>query len=130
MPNTPVPTLSSDGWVRSSVMRLDYLLSHFFLSEYSQSYMNYGNVASLPYILAINKADKDKLTTDVDQVLRAYLSRYFKEVKVKVWLEGDTDVKLHIALSCLDDEGVYTDAGRLATIVDGKLKKVIKINNG
>lgn len=130
-----LPTLSGDGWVNSSLKVADYLLSHFFLSDYSQTYFYEGYVASMPWIIQDTQGDMSKTCKVVQETLSTYFTRYFNDVVVEV-----TDVtdetndpsrgQISIYLNFTDTENKQYTMAKLINIIDSKIKSIIDINNG
>jgi len=50
-----VPSLSQDGWTSSTKEKLDYLMSHFFVADKSQTALYAEEVSSFPYLVQNNK---------------------------------------------------------------------------
>lgn len=127
----PVPSLSTDGWVRSTPMKCDYLISHFFLSERSRTYLYKDQISSLPWILQNNKDDINAITEQTQNTLEKYFGRYFPEVVVQVKhkLEDAGKYALMIYVSVVDHEGKEFSLGRLANVVNSKMIKVADLNN-
>ena len=127
----PVPTLSSDGWVTNTVMKADYLLSHFFLSEYSRTYLYLGDISSFPWILQKYKDDIYGLEDNTRQTLKKYFGRYFPkaEVDVKIKKEEGSKYAIIVVVIVTDVGGREFSVGRLADVLDAKILKVQKINN-
>lgn len=129
-----VPTLSEDGWVKSTEERADYLFSHFFVSEYSQTALYTGAVSSFPYIIQKNQGDMINTVSDLRTALQIYFSRYFTNVKSEaVHTEdppksGKYRINLHVSFT--DEDGKDFALARVAEVLDSKLVKVLAINNG
>lgn len=129
----PVPTMSTLGWVTDPASKFDFLLSHFFLSDYNQTYLYKGYVASLPKIIETNGNNIDGAIYDLRSSLNNYLTRYYDQVEVEVVLvtplkENDPSVELNINIG-VTDAGTKNIYGRLLSTVNGKMDKLIKINN-
>lgn len=133
-----VPTLSSRGWVRSAAEKADYLLAHFFESDHFQTYLYGDSVASLPYLVEQHGGDPMKLCSELQQVVQAYLSRYFDNAQVEVTSDDDpaynlnpnpnSAVALRMWASVLQDGKEYSVA-RLIETANSKLVKVVNLNN-
>ena len=105
-----VPALSADGWVQSSKERADYLLSHFYLSDYSQTHLYTGNVSSLSYLMTTYGHDKYLLQTNLQRTLQDYFVRYnFKNVIVDITIEEESPDSnkqmLKIYMGFTDEDG-------------------------
>ena len=132
---TPVPTLSTMGWVRDAVGKMDFLLSHFFLSDYNQTYLYRGHVTSLPRIIEKNGSDVKGLLEDLERSLFAYLGAYYDSVEVSA-TEGvnpiespsnKLDVVLTLGVSEAGVQGRYT---RLLQASGSKMQNILTLNNG
>lgn len=136
MADTPVllPTLSEDGWVESTSKVADMLMSHFFISNFSQSYIHAGRVSSFPYILAVNHGNIEMICSETRSVLSAYFGRYFDNVGVEVKEVDNPDEPSKAALSMLiqftDKEGKNFSVGQILEVIDSKFRKIADINNG
>lgn len=129
----PVPSLSLDCWVTSTANKADYLISHFFLSEKSQTAL-YGNeVSSLQWIIQNTQGDLNKLTSLMRSSLSSYFSRYFKSVNVEVTTNevtpGSNKIELRLFLSFADKDGKEFILAKLIDILDSKINSIVTINN-
>lgn len=133
MKNILLPSLSLDGWVGSTAEKSDYLLSHFFLSEKSQTALYTGHVASLPGIIQQYKGDMIGVSEAVRATLYKYFSRYFYDVTSECTYETESadssKVALKIFVSFTDSTGHSYTLGRLATLVNSKIEKIVQYNN-
>jgi hypothetical protein len=128
------PSLSEDGWINSSMKIADYLLSHFFVSDYSQSYLYITHVSSLPWIIQKNQSDIPKTCSEIQSTLVNYFTRYFENVEVEVIdvtnAETPSKVELTIYLKFMDKDNKEYVFGKLLEIADMTITKIIDINNG
>lgn len=129
-----VPTLSEDGWVKSTEERADYLFSHFFVAEYSQTFLYTSQVASFPYIIQKNQGRPDEAAEELKNTLTIYFSRYFNSVESEVSYEEvppkSGKVRINLYLSFKDETGKEFKLARAADILNSKLVKVLDIVNG
>jgi len=132
MSSTPVPTLSPNGWVNTPEGKTDILMSHFFVSEESQSYLYAGNITSLPAIINKYCNDIDKCCSAIAGSLEEYLARYFDmataEVTSDVRTVTGTSVSISVYCSIVD-QGMQYSVGHLINVTDSKINKIIKLNN-
>jgi hypothetical protein len=132
--STKIPTLSTIGWVDTIEKKGDRALSYFFTSEYSQSTLYPGKIASLQYLVKENGSNVTNLQTQVRDVLDNLLRRYFEQVDVTVRvsnLNPEEPGKLIIRFRCIIREnGVEYSLGRQVELLNGTLDKIRKINNG
>lgn len=131
--NIVVPTLSLDGWVKSTAEKADYLMAHFFEAEYSQTQFYRNSVASFPWIIQNNQGDMPKTTRALQETLTLYFSRYFSQVVVqssyKSITENSSQIQLNIYVSFVDHDNKEFSLARLVDVVDSKLSRVLTINN-
>lgn len=129
-----MPSLSEDGWVTDSVKVADYLLSHFFLSEYSQTYIYHQQVSSLPWILQVTQGDMNATIDKTRRTLSEYFSRYFNNVEVEVTdatsAEEPSKAAISLYIRFSDKENKEHVLGKFLETHDLKITKIIDINNG
>lgn len=132
--NAPVPTLSQDGWVTDPNIKGDYLLSHFFLSEYSQTQLYPNNVSSLPWLIQNNQGNNNALQNQAEDMLSSYFSRYFTQVDVQVSINQDpannAKSQLNFYVSYNDETGKRISLGKSVSTNNSKIENIIAINNG
>lgn len=128
-----LPSLDTDGWVKTSVKVADYLISHFFLSDYSQTSMFPGNVASFAWILQRYQSDLTRIQTETQDTLTSYFSKYFKEVEVQVTEldnpESINDHHLSLYLTFVDEAGVKHNLSRMIKYTGMKVTEIIAVIN-
>ena len=129
----PVPTLSFSGWIRSTPEKADYLFSHFYESEHSQTFLYKNRVANLQYIIQKNKDNIDSMCSEIQSTLTTYFSSYFPRVVVEIdYIEtpvnsGRITIRMYIAVT--DVDGKEFNLSRLADLIDSKFDKVRKLVN-
>ena len=130
---TPLPTLSTDGWVSHSKKKLDYLLTHFWLSEYSSSEIYAGHVASLPWLLQTHKNSMANLASATERTLQFYLGRYFPMAKVQVQVtevgKGSNKYDMHMGIEITDHAGSIVMGGINSRFMNTKLETIALLNN-
>ena len=129
-----MPCLSEDGWVNGSMMTADYLLSHFFIAEYSQTQAFIGEVSSLPYLVQKHNDDSAELANEVAFTLKRYFSRYFNNVVAEardIPNEKDPSAgQISVFLSFQDTAGETFTLSKMIQMTDSKVTKIIDISNG
>lgn len=128
-----VPTLSEDGWENSPEKMGDILISHFFISDYSQTQLYTGQVASLPYILQQNQSDLSGLFSDITSVLTRYLSRYLQNVVVEVnqnaqYTKGSF-VAINLFVSYMGADGKTYTLTNIIQTLNSKIYNITQLNN-
>lgn len=131
---TPVPTLSTYGFVRDQASKIDYLLSHFFLSDYNQTYLYPGNVTSLPEIIQKHGGEVAGVISELNRRLRDYLLRYYIDVDLEIRMadnsDADLSTKAELIISVnVMDEGINSQFIRLLRSSDSRLSEIVKYNN-
>lgn len=133
MSKIPVPTLSEDGWVTSTEERADYLFSHFFASEYSQTAFYVGTVASFPYIIQNNQGNMTNTVVALKNTLEKYFGRYFKNVVVDATHKEEPEksgrVAITLYVSFTDEDGKEFVLARMAEMLNSKIVNILAINN-
>lgn len=131
----PVPTMSTQGWVTDLSGKLDFLLAHFFLADYNQTYLYPGKVTSLPEIIERCGGDAVQARQLLQDSLTTYLGRYYESLSVEVQPTTDQDVDMAIAVDLHLNIGINDgdQVGRFERLVqskNSKLSQIIKLNNG
>ena len=121
-----LPMLNRNGWIENKEIVIDKLFEHFLASEYSQTNLLYGEVASLKFILA-SSANIDSIRHDIISSLNTLFSKYFDTVSVYVNVVSDektgTNI-FNISMEIKDDGETYT----LYKAVETRLGKITKFN--
>lgn len=129
-----MPSLSEDSWCFSGVKIADYMLAHFFLSDYSQTYIYFGQVSSLPWIITDNQGNIGATCAATQRTLQTYFSRYFNNVVVEVSEEPNVDepskAQMSIYVKFTEEDGTTQVVGKMLTINDTVIEKIINISNG
>lgn len=132
--NIVVPSLGPDGWCADPAKMGDILFSHFLLSDYSQSNLFLGQVSSLAYLIHKNAGSLEQTASAVQSTLITYFGKHFNNVNVvvdPVTTESPaTDAGIRIYIEYTDNDGNKHSVGKLATLANGEVSKVITIFNG
>lgn len=129
----PVPSLSAAGWIVSSAEKADALLSHFYESEKSQSYLYGQNITNCQWLLEQYGNNIIEITSQIRSALQVYLGRYYDAVNVEVTNDDNADnpsgkITLHIYIDVTEDGKTYS-MGQLLNITNSKIQKIIRLNN-
>jgi hypothetical protein len=131
----PIPTLSLSGWVASGSAKADYLFAWFWESEYSQSNIYAGKIASLAWLVMRYGHDPDALASNITKTLQTYLGRVYPEgVYVKCTHNANTPsnptnqyaVQLVIEIS---EGGQIKSFGKLINYAGSKIVSIINMND-
>jgi len=136
MNNNPVPTLSSSGWVYSASHKLQFLLSYFYESLYSQSQLYYTNITSMSYLLYKYGTDPYKLASEVETSLKNYLSRYLNSSNLVVECTanstssstGVSSINMYIQFT--NENGKIVTLSNLLNVSGNKITSVVNTVNG
>ena len=128
------PTVSTDGWVNSPVKTADYMLSHFFLSDFSQTFSFPDKVRSFSNILYETQGDPSQFTLRLRENLVSYFSSQFSNVDVEVILKDDPTSNnkkyFTLFLEFSDTTGEVHNLSRMLEQDGTKISNIIAINNG
>lgn len=132
---TPVPTMSTQGWVTDPAIKFDKLLADFFLADHNQSYIYKGSIQTLQGLIEKNGNQINSLIGELQQVLRTYLERYYTTVDLDVKPENNmiTDPKGRMTLIItvgVNDRGTQKQFGRLLEANNGAMQRIRNINDG
>ena len=131
--NNYFPVLGPLGWTNSTLLTLDHLMSDFFIAEFSQTSLFYGQITSFPYLLQKYRDDPTGLTRATQESLLNYFRHYFNNVVVECSLLNPETVENNLSMSIYAE---VTDAtnrsytvARMDEIIDGKFNRLVNINN-
>lgn len=132
---TPVPTMSTQGWVTDPAIKFDKLLADFFLADHNQSYIYKDSIQTLQGLIEKNGNQINSLIGELQQVLRTYLERYYTTVDLDVRPENNmiTDPKGRMTLIItvgVNDRGTQKQFGRLLEANNGAMQRIRNINDG
>jgi hypothetical protein len=131
---TPVPTLSTFGWVQNPSEKIDFLLVHFFYADKSQTSIYGKNVSSLPWLIEQNTQSMVDTANAIRTALNSYLGRYYETVSTQVSFRDEnpeqSSSKVFFSLYIsVTENGVEYSAEKLVTVIDGRFKEFTNINN-
>jgi len=128
------PSLSTDAWVQNPVKVADYLISHFFLSESSQSTVFKDQVYSFPWLLQRYQGDISQLCRETERSLSTYFSGQFSSVEVQVTEKAIADsinkqgITLYLVFT--DQKGTQHNLARLIKYAGLTVNEIIAVING
>lgn len=128
-----VPTLTVDGFVKTIPQTCDYLLSHFFLSQYSQSNLYYGNISSLAYIIQEYGHDEQNMLLNIQSNLTTLFGRFFDSVEATANIKRDKDnaAQYGIVTELNVRRGNTTyNVGRQVNLINSVVQNIVELNNG
>lgn len=131
----PVPTLSTQGWVKDLSSKIDFLLSHYVSTDQEQSNVYKPHISNLQYLIEQYAGDPLSTADAISRSIQTYLGRYYENVIAEARFsllnekESQTTVKITLSLN-FTEEGVNYTANRLLTYYNGKFKEITEVNNG
>ncbi len=131
---TPVPTLSSGGWIVTPQQKADYLMAYFYESMYNQTYVFQGQVSSIQYVIEQNSGSIPKTCDALRTALEQYLGRYYDSVIVSVTSDDVTAgnesslINLTVGIGVMEDKIPY-GITQLISMTNSKFLKAVTINN-
>lgn len=130
---TPLPTLSTDGWISNTKKKIDRLLTHFWLSEYSATETYKGNIASLPWLVQTYSRNMRELENATQRTLQSYFERYFPVAKVTVVVsettKGSNKYNINMNIEVTDNAGNISQGGVISQFMETKLETIALMNN-
>jgi hypothetical protein len=125
--------LSEDSWVTGSLSVADYLMSHFFEADYSQTAIYNGSVSSMAWVVHESQGDVTKTLTLLQSTLQRYFSGYFEQVTVDTTDVTNeltpSKIEISLYLSFVDEEGKSYTLAKMAQSMDSKFYKLVDLNN-
>ena len=128
------PVLDTDGWVNSSIKVADYLLSHFFLSDYSQTAHFPGQVASFAWIVQRYQGDYTRIQEEIQSTLAAHFEKQFSNIEIQVGdvpnADSNNQKQLSLYLVFTDASGTSFNLSRIIQYSDNlKITNIISVSN-
>lgn len=128
-----LPTLSSSGFVDDIAEKADRLTAYYFVSEASQSNLFLGNITSLTSQVQIHGHDENQLVQAIEGDLSRYFGPFFDLVDVTATAAVPDPAepgRLNLRVGVIVTEGGQQySLGRLITVVNSKISKIVDINN-
>lgn len=96
----PYPCIDA-GFIYDPGKKLDRLMSDFYEAEYSQSYLFYGSITSLPWILQTYQDEPTVAANKIRSSLMSYFEQYYDFVEVETAVMDTTsavsyDMRLYV----------------------------------
>ena len=116
-----IPTLNVDGFTSNKSIMMIKLYEHFLSSEYSQSNIFLGKIASAKYILSEAKGAaelKDMFTLAID----AIYTNYFKSVTTDITItESDNSINITVNVRTVDENNESFRLNEIINVTDNKI---------
>jgi hypothetical protein len=129
-----VPSLSASGWVGNISEKLDKLISYFFLSDFSQSHLYQGQIASLPNLIKECADNRQLLRSETKRVVMNFINPYFDTIQVDVTITAVDDtnpdnINLRVDATVTQDATIYS-VGKEIQVINSKVVAIFDANNG
>ena len=121
-----IPTLTTAGWINDTPSMASKLMDYFVASDYSQSQLYRGNVASLAYLVQKYGDTPPLLADSVRETLRPYFAKHVDEIMISVAtndIDGTGEYNLSIDVS-LTTNGTSHSLGKLIQISESEIINV------
>ena len=116
-----LPTLTVNGFTTNKAIIMLKLYEYFLSSDYSQSNIFQGKIASLKYILSEAK-NTNTLVTMATNALNDMYSCYFKTVQVDINVdETDASITLDINIIATDESDTPHTLSKLIKVTDNNI---------
>lgn len=104
-----IPSLSIDGFIKNKNSQINKLFLYFLSSQYSQSNIFYGEIASLKYILA-KYNDPEELRNQIHNTLTKLYEKHFDFVQFDVSVKAPdhtSSIDIYISAILTDNGETY-----------------------
>lgn len=130
-----VITLGKEGLLADNDLKIDYLMSSYFFSKYSQTSLYRGSIKSLTKIIQQHGNDPLAMKSALEDSLTTYLNNFFQSVSISVTVEdpdaAGTILLLNGIVSSAESIQVNpVSLGYSLLTRDSTVKKIINITNG
>lgn len=132
--NTPVPSMTTRGWLYNPAEKIDQVMSYFFEADPSSTYLYNGYVVNVQTLLQQYGNDIPSITNEIRTGLEQMLRAYFDSAQVQVTNNDDPTVNTSNAIT-LYIAATVTQAGKsysldaLVQQVNSKFIRVINYTN-
>jgi len=125
-----IPHLSVEGWIKNSEQKLLKLFEYFLTSEYSQTNIYFGNIASLKYILQ-NATEVQEIKEDISKSLYNMYERYFTNVDITVDInENGNSVEYYVNIVVIDENDNTYRLDKSIMVTDNNIKNMDELMSG
>lgn len=135
MSSFSIATLGREGVITDPAKGLNYIMSCFFFSKFSQTAMYRGKIISLSNIIKQSGDNPLSLVQNLEEGLSELLQRYFKTVDVSVTTDRSDgpDINVDLKVTVIPNDGGVSDTidlGYALTVADNTFKSIVnRLNN-
>lgn len=104
-----IPSLSIDGFITNKNSQISKLFLYFLSSQYSQSNLFYGEIASLKYILA-KYNDPEELRNQIHDTLTNLYKKHFDSVEFDISVnapDNTANINIYISAVLINNNETY-----------------------
>lgn len=126
------PSLNTNQWTDEPLKVIDQVLLSFFTSLVSQSNDFRNDIASFSFLVQRHKGRTDELAQSIKDTLTSQFEKYFNAVEISTTVE-EIAISRHVIMvkgTMQDTSQEVFDIGRIFTMENSSLVKVLKISNG
>jgi hypothetical protein len=129
-----LPSLTTKGWIvleDHPLVVANYLIAHFFCSDYSQTQIYLKSVKSFAWAMQENRGDIIATMDSLKSSLASYFRVYFENADVTV-IEYPKVYTNNISLTItveFTSKGIKYNISRAIQIVDGIAQQIIEVSN-
>ncbi len=128
-----IPSLSLDGWVTSPDKILDYVLSHYILTDNQQSYLYRDNLTSLPLTYYKYNSDPDGMANGIRTDLTNLLTKYFSQVDVSASaVQSVVDLNIYnvvVSAAVIGGDGKRYELNKITQLFNSKARYILNFSN-
>lgn len=128
-----IPSLSKDGWISSSEKILDFVISHYILTDTQQTLLYKGALISLPYTYFLHNNKPESMAEAMADDLRKLLTRYFAEAEVSARAKRDSlddnVYTIFISAAVIDKDNKRYELSKVTQLLNSKAKVITSFNN-
>lgn len=126
-----VPVLGAAGFSSDLVVKVDQVMSNFYICQPSQSDFFRDNIASLGGIIAMHGNSEIACVREIREKFGPYLSRQFDEViQLDINSSTTTDGGIEIQITAIVRDGNKSiDIAHVVSSKDSKIRSIIDLQN-
>lgn len=124
-------TLDTMGYISDPSLIIDRVFRYFFVANYSQTNVHYGNIKSLPWLIARYPEDYFSLQREIKDALTSMLYGYFDNVEIDCTIAPEME-GLEVKQIITIDFTVYRggrswSGGKLLTLIKNRISKIEEV---
>lgn len=124
---TKILTLDSSGYVSDPPLIVDRIMRNFFVANYTQTNVHYGQIKSLTHLISRHAENMFELSDAIKRALESMLGAHFESVIVDVEINeiDNANVLQNIKITASVYSGdIAFDVGKLLSLVRNKISNI------